>query len=144
MISRNVEHFSGSHSPMPFPVFELFLPVFEQGWFHTLDSQCRKLNYAAELRSADDVVETLCSGWFLRRGEIRRQVLPRRMWAFFVILATPDSAQMVECFSATMTNLFRHSNFSVGMNRSTCAHRFGDSAVFRFTMAPLDVSTPSN
>ena len=43
-----------------------------------------------------------------------------------------------------MTNLFKHSNFSVWMNCPTCARRLGDSGVFLFTVAPPDFSTSSN
>jgi|GEM_PF-6749989 len=97
-----------------------------------------------EFRGADDVTETNNVDFRRWRGEFRRKVVAGRMRSFLVVMATPDPTDLIKSFSATFTNLLRHSNFSVWRNRSTWARRFGDIGVFRFTFAPLDFSTSSN
>ena len=44
-------------------------------------------------------------------------------------------------FSSMITNLLRHSNFSVWMNRFTCARRFGDLGTISLISQPAPVTS---
>lgn len=56
------------------------------------------MDHAAKLRGADKVAHTN-DGYFVRRCfQIRRQVIARRMRSFLVVMAAPNSSDLIELF----------------------------------------------
>ena len=54
--------------------------------------------HATELRGADDVVQTNGADFARWGSEIRGQVIAGRMRSLFVVMPTPDSADVIQVF----------------------------------------------
>jgi hypothetical protein len=84
------------------------------------------MDHAAEFRGADNVIHPNGGCFFRWHSKVRRQMFPRRMWAFFVIMAAPHPANVIQMFFGDDDKLVQTLEFQ-RLNESA-PHEPADSA----------------